>query len=62
MQGSNTVKVQSLKVAMEYKYSALRIDGFSSHSNDVVVSLGQGLTASGTKLLDGNLYNQYAVG
>jgi hypothetical protein len=32
------------------------------NTSDVVVSLGQGWTASGTQTLGGNLYNEYAVG
>jgi hypothetical protein len=32
------------------------------NTGDLVVSIGQGWTASGTQTLDDNLFNQYALG
>lgn len=57
--GSNTLAFNKLDVLALSDTNQLVILG---NTSDVVVSLGQGWTASGTQPLDGNLYNQYAVG
>jgi Ca2+-binding RTX toxin-like protein len=56
---SNTLAFNNLDVLALSDTNQLVILG---NTSDVVVSLGQGWTASGTQTLDGNLYNEYAVG
>lgn len=57
--GSNTLAFNKLDVLALSDTNQLVILG---NTSDVVVSMGQGWTASGTQTLDGNLYNEYAVG
>jgi hypothetical protein len=56
---SNTLAFNNLDVLALSDTNQLVILG---NTSDVVVSMGQGWTASGTQTLDGNLYNEYAVG
>ncbi|HEY9794162.1 MAG TPA: hypothetical protein V6D30_00860, partial [Leptolyngbyaceae cyanobacterium] len=57
--GSNALAFNKLDVLALSDTNQLAILG---NTSDVVVSLGQGWKESGTKTLDGNLYNEYAVG
>ncbi|HAG82532.1 MAG TPA: hypothetical protein DCL61_15555 [Cyanobacteria bacterium UBA12227] len=56
---SNALAFNKLDVLALSDTKDLLIKG---NTGDLVVSIGQGWTASGTQTLDGNLYNQYAVG
>ncbi|MBD1930326.1 MULTISPECIES: beta strand repeat-containing protein [Cyanophyceae] len=57
--GSNALAFNKLDVLALSDTNQLAILG---NTSDVVVSLGQGWKESGTQTLDGNLYNEYAVG
>jgi hypothetical protein len=57
--GSNALAFNKLDVLALSDTNQLVILG---NTSDVVVSLGQGWQESGTQTLDGNLYNEYAVG
>jgi len=57
--GSNAFAFSQLDVLALSDTNQLVILG---NTSDVVVSLGQGWQESGTQTLDGNLYNEYAVG
>ena len=57
--GSNALAFNKLDVLAMSDTKELVILG---NTGDLVVSIGQGWTASGTQLLDNNLYNKYAVG
>jgi hypothetical protein len=57
--GSNTLAFNKLDVLALSDTNQLVILG---NTSDVVVSLGQGWQESGTQTLNGNLYNEYAVG
>jgi hypothetical protein len=57
--GSNTLAFNKLDVLALSDTNQLVILG---NTSDVVVSMGQGWSSSGTQTLDGNLYNEYAVG
>jgi hypothetical protein len=57
--GSNALTFDPLDVLALSDTNQLLILG---NSNDVIVSINQGWTASGTPTLDGNLYNEYTVG
>jgi len=57
--GSNTLTFNKLDVLALSNTNQLAILG---NTSDVVVSLGQGWQENGTQTLDGNLYNEYAVG
>jgi Ca2+-binding RTX toxin-like protein len=57
--GSNALAFNKLDVLALSDTNQLVILG---NTSDVVVSLGQGWQENGTQTLDGNLYNEYAVG
>ena len=57
--GSNALAFDKLDILALSDTNQLVILG---NTSDVVVSLGQGWQDSGTQTLDGNLYNEYAVG
>jgi Ca2+-binding RTX toxin-like protein len=57
--GSNTLALNKLDVLALSDTNQLVILG---NTSDVVVSLSQGWQESGTQTLDGNLYNEYAIG
>jgi len=57
--GSNALAFNKLDVLALSDTNQLVILG---NTSDVVVSLGQGWQQNGTQTLDGNLYNEYAVG
>jgi hypothetical protein len=56
--GSNALAFNKLDVLALSDTKGLVILG---NTGDIVVSIGQGWTTSGTQTLDGNVYNEYAV-